>query len=74
MEILLNYWTLAMAAILFLASVLILIIKRNRLSAAFRAVLIAVCLLCAGYLIFILMLTIGFGSHIHPEPTPIRPA
>ena len=74
MEILLNYWTLAAAAILLPVSACALLIKRKTISAALRTLLLAVCVLSAVYLAFVLMLTIGFGSHVPPEPAPISPA
>lgn len=71
LELLLNYWTLAGAGLLFFGSLLALCLCRKRLPAGVKGLLWVVCAVTALYLLFILWLTLAAGSNPPQEPVPM---
>ena len=63
-----SYVTLAVAIVLFLASVVALIALRGKLPVWAKAILIVVAVLCGLYLALILVLVIAFGHHDQGHP------
>ena len=70
-SLLLHPLTLLLAALIFLASALLLAIRWRHLPPSARGVLLLLALLCLLYFLFLLWLILGFGRGPLREPTPI---
>lgn len=74
MDFLLNYVTLSVAIVAFVAVLALLLLRRKRLPPALRAFLWVLLGLLALYLVFVLWLTLGFGNLPAVDPSPIAAA
>ena len=74
MDFLLNYVTLSVAIVAFVAVLALLLLRRKRLPPALRAFLWVLLGLLALYLVFVLWLRLGFGKRPAMDPSPIAAA
>ena len=72
MDFLLNYVTLSIAIVAFVAVLALLLLRRKRLPPALRGFLWVLLGLLALYLVF--MLSLGFGNRPAVDPSPIAAA
>lgn len=73
MDFLLNYVTLSVAIVAFVAVLALLLLRRKRLPPPFGVPMVLLGLL-ALYLVFVLWLTLGFGNRPAVDPSPIAAA
>ena len=71
MDFLLNYVTLSVAIVAFVAVLALLLLRRKRLPPALRVFLCVLLALLTLYLVFVLWLTLGFGNRPAADPSPI---
>lgn len=69
LELLLNYATLTIAAVLFLGLVALLLFKRNQMSKPHKRIIYLLCAILVIYLVFIAILTLASGN-THPQGSP----
>lgn len=69
-DFLLNYITLGIAVFIFFALLVVLIVKRRKLSKFQKTIVFVLLGIFAVYFAFVTMLVIGFESHPPREPVP----